>query len=144
LKDVHLQQLTTIADFQDVPAKAVVFREGQSCPSIFLVAAGNIALEINVPGREPRQLQTVGPGELLGWSSVLGTRLMTATARCLTSSRLVVFNAVQIQALCAHDPLFGVEFLRGTAEALASRLAATRLQLLDVYRNLDPEEGVHA
>ena len=144
LSDDHLRQLASIADLQVVPAKAVVFREGQTCPSAFLVVEGNVALEINVPGREIRQLQTIGAGELLGWSSVLGMGPMTATGRCLTPSRLLALNATQLSALMAHDPGFGCEFLRRTAKALASRLSATRLQLLDVFRDQAPEPGVHA
>ena len=40
----------------------------------------------------------------------------------------------------AHDPGFGCEFLRRTAKALASRLSATRLQLLDVFRDQAPSQ----
>jgi CRP-like cAMP-binding protein len=94
-----------------------------------------------VPGRGPTQFQTIGSGELLGWTPLLGPGPMTATARALTPTQLVVINAAQVLALCTHDPKFGYELLRRTARALARRLAATRLQLLDVYRDLLPVVG---
>ena len=35
--------------------------------------------------------------------------------------------------LCDHDPQFGYELMRRTALALAKRLSATRMQLVNVY-----------
>ena len=69
LSDDHLRQLASIADLQVVPAKAVVFREGQTCPSAFLVVEGNVALEINVPGRRSGSCRRSVPGNC--WAGVL-------------------------------------------------------------------------
>ena len=88
-----------------------------------------------MPGHEPARLQTAGPGELLGWSPVLGLGPMTATARTLTPCRLIAIDAGRIVELGKQDPLFGNEFLRRTAIALAKRLNATRLQLLEASGN---------
>jgi len=144
IDDDHLQLFASLAEVREVPANAVVFREGQASPSIYLVVEGNVSLEINLPGRGRTRFQTAGPGELLGWSSLLDTGPMIATARTLAPTRFLVFNTAQVQALCAHDIKFGYEFVRRTARTLAQRLAATRLQLLDVYRDLlplVPDEG---
>jgi CRP-like cAMP-binding protein len=89
----------------------------------------------------------VGAGELLGWSSLLGQAPMTATSRALTTSRLIALDASQVLALCRFDPKFGFTFMKRTAEALAKRLNATRLQLLDVFRHelpVHPEPGQEA
>jgi len=142
--DDHLQWLASLAEVQEVPANAVVFRQGQASPSIYLVVEGNVSLELDLPGRGRVRFQTAGPGELLGWSSLLETGPMIATARTLTPTRLLILNTAQVQALCAHNSEFGHEFVRRTARALAQRLATTRLQLLDVYRDLlplVPDEG---
>ena len=86
-------------------------------------------------GRETKRLQTVGKGELLGWSPLLGQVEMTATARAMQPTRLVSIDATQLLALCEHNPRFGLEFMKRTAQALSKRLSATRLQLLDVYND---------
>ena len=41
--------------------------------------------------------------------------------------------AGQIVTMCEHDPRFGYVFMRRAALALAKRLSATRMQLLDVF-----------
>jgi CRP-like cAMP-binding protein len=144
IPDEHLQLLAGIADEKTFPPGVVIFREGQRCQHIFIVLRGPVALEIAVPGRKAVRIQTIGPGELLGWTPVLETRPMTATARTLDQCRLLALDAAQVQALCTHDPTLGMEFMRRTALALAQRLNATRLQLLDVYRHelpAAPDEG---
>ena len=58
---------------------------------------------------------------------------LTATARTIVDTTAVQINAGQVLTLCEHNPRFGYEFMRRAAVALAKRLSATRLQLLDVY-----------
>jgi len=131
--DDHLQHLASLAEIKEFPAGGEVFREGQSSPSVFLVVQGKITLEINVPTRGAMQFQTVGSGELLGWTPVLGPGPMTATARVQTPSTLLALNGAQMQAFCAHDLSFGFAFMQRIAQVLASRLSATRLVLMDLY-----------
>jgi CRP-like cAMP-binding protein len=66
---------------------------------------------------------------LLGWSPLLDVGPLTATARTLAPTRLLVLDAAQVQALCARDTGFGYEFMRRVARVLSRRLDATRRQL---------------
>ena len=136
--DDHLQHIASLAEIKEFPAGSVVFREGQPPSSVYLVVQGNITLEFNEPARGAMQSQTVGSGELLGWTPVLGTGFMTATARVQTPSTLLVLNAAQIRSFWAYDLSFGFAFMQRIAQVLTSRLFATRLLLLDVYREQPP------
>jgi CRP/FNR family cyclic AMP-dependent transcriptional regulator len=131
--DDHLQHLASLAEIKEFPAGSVVFREGQPSSSVYLVVRGDITLELNVPTRGAMQFQTVGSGDLLGWTPVLGLGSMTATASVQTPSTLLALNAAQIRAFCAHDLSFGFAFMQRIAQVLASRLSATRLVLMDLY-----------
>jgi CRP/FNR family cyclic AMP-dependent transcriptional regulator len=144
ITDLERQQLASVAQLEEYRPGAVVFSEGQRLARIFLVVEGAVALEIRVPKDGARRIQTVGPGELLGWSPVLDQTPMTATARALMPCRLIALDAAQVLGLCHHDWKFGFMFMRRTARALATRLNATRLQLLDVYHHeLPAVAGVH-
>jgi CRP-like cAMP-binding protein len=132
IEDHYLQVLAPIAELREFPVGTVLFREGHSHPYIYLLIAGSVALEFRF---SDRVLQTVGPGELLGWTPILGQVEMTASARILEPTKAVAIRASQLIALCEHNPRFGFEFMRRTAQALARRLNATKLQLLDVYRD---------
>ena len=139
-----LVQIASVARFEEYRAGAVLFREGAGLDRIFLVARGRVSLEVNTPAG-PRRLHTVGEGELLAWSPLLNQQPMTAGARALTPVRVIALDAAGVLALCHHDPRFGFMLMRRTAEALAQRLSATRLHLLDVYRHelpaATPPEG---
>jgi CRP/FNR family transcriptional regulator, cyclic AMP receptor protein len=135
----ELSQLAAITREERHPAGTILFREGEQLEHFFIVAEGNVVIEIHAPGTPPKRIHTVGPGELLGWSPILGNKVMTATARALTEVRLVMIDARAVLDLCDRDPRFGYHFMRRTAIAIAARLNATRLQLLDVYGAALPE-----
>jgi CRP-like cAMP-binding protein len=80
-----------------------------------------------------KRVLTIGPGELLGWSALLEQTRMTATARTLEITRVVEIDAAPLLMVCESDLEFGYEIMRRTMLALAKRLSATRMQLLDVY-----------
>lgn len=130
----YLRPIAEIAAIMDFPAGFVLFREGESLhPNVYLVIQGAVALEIRVAPQVIKRFQTVGDGELLGWSPPVDQPKMTATARTLKPTQIVAVNAAQLMALCEHNPRFGLVFMRRTLLALSRRLDATRLQLLDVY-----------
>lgn len=138
LGDEHLEQLAGIAQQASFPAGVTVFREGEPATEVYLVLEGNVSLEICAAGVGCRRILTVGEGELLGWSPVLEHTLLTATARTLSPVRALKIHGKQILALCEHDTQFGYELMRCVALALAHRLSATRMQLLNVYGEAMP------
>ena len=134
----HLQQLAEIAELKDFDEEDVLFREGEPAEDMFLVVYGSVSVEICSTGVGCKRILTVGPGELLGWSALLEQSRLTATARALKMTRLVELNAGKLLTICERDPLFGFEIMRRTALALAKRLSATRMQLIDVYGSQMP------
>jgi CRP-like cAMP-binding protein len=134
----YLKPLAAVAKVVDVAADEVIFQEKQKSPNIYLVLEGKVALEIWAAGRGATQIQTVGPGKMLGWSPLLTQGPMTATARAVEPSRLVAINAMQVLEACAENPRFGMDLLRRTALALSRRLHATRLRLLEVCEDSLP------
>jgi CRP-like cAMP-binding protein len=76
--------------------------------------------------RGPTGIYAAGPGELLGWSPVLGRHAMTATAKVTAPCRLAVLDAARLNELIEQDRHFGVAFLRQLALSVSDRLSATR------------------
>ena len=129
----YVERIANIAHIRDYGESDVVFREGQAAEHIYLVMFGNVSLEVCAAGIGCKQILTLGPGELVGWSSLLDQSRFTARARTPESARLVEIDVAQLLALCDRDPQFGYEIMRRTALALAKRLSGTRMQLLDAY-----------
>ncbi len=80
-----------------------------------------------------QRILTIGQGEIFGWSAVLGKAQLTAAARTMTATRAIELSGPDVLALCEQMPSLGYQLMRCTALALAKRLTATRLQLLDLY-----------
>ena len=77
---------------------------------------------------------TIGNGDLLGCSPLLGQKQVTATARTLSPTQAIQLKGIEVARRCEQNSRFGFEFMNCTARAMAKRLTATRLQLLDLYR----------
>jgi CRP-like cAMP-binding protein len=133
LSDSTTRKLAELLRPCDYPAGAVLFEEGAVNPWLYLILKGEVALEMCVPARGCTRILTLGPGDLLAWSSLLGDGRMTAKAIAASPTQTLAAVAKDVRAICAADPGFGFEIMQSVAQALAKRLTATRLQLLDLY-----------
>ncbi len=111
----------------------VIFREGDESSFFYLVVEGKIALETHAPGRTLR-IQTLGPGDELGWSSVLSPVRKQFQARCLEPVKALAFDGARLLEACNNDCTFGLNLMRRVLGIVAERLQATRVQLLDLYQ----------
>jgi len=138
LSEDILTILASVATMEVVPERAVIFREGQFCRDTFLVAAGRVDLHMHMTGRGDVPLLSLGPGDLLGWSGVLASGTMTATAVAAEPCMIIRFPADKLLPLCCAEPRVGFEVMAQIARALAQRLLATRLQLLELQAETAP------
>ncbi len=138
----HADELARIAQPTEYPPGAVLFRQKQDSPFIYFVLAGEVRLEVEVSGREFAEVHRVGPGELLGWSPVLGRRSMTATARAATPVRLAALGVEELLRLREGNPQFAAAFFREVAVVVSARLDDTRRRLSHhLSRRPVPGEG---
>ncbi len=129
----ELEQIASVARVENYEPGSVLFRSGERLSRIFVIHEGAVSLELAVASYGSKRLHTVGRGELLGWSPLLSHGPMTATARAMTPTQVIAMDAGQVLALCHHDTRLGFALMRRVAMALAQRLDATRLQLLDIF-----------
>jgi hypothetical protein len=64
----HLQVLTGCASNVRFETGTFVFRQGQEANTFYVLREGKIAIEIFSPQRGAITIDTVGAGEVLGWS----------------------------------------------------------------------------
>jgi CRP-like cAMP-binding protein len=110
-----------------------LFREGDQADTFFLIRHGLVALDAYVPNRGQLTVETVGPGEIVGWSWLLPPYRWHFTGRAVDLVRAVQFDGACLRGKCEHDPALGYDLLNRFAQVLVSRLQATRLQLMDIY-----------
>jgi CRP/FNR family cyclic AMP-dependent transcriptional regulator len=133
MPDDHLRSLTRLAKQVEFPAGTVIFNECEPATHCYVIVEGSVLMEIC--GTEKcTTILTVGPGELLGWSTILGASRLTVTARCLEPTRAIELLGADVTAECEADPILGYQLMKCVARTLSGRLTATRLQLLDLFR----------
>ncbi len=112
-----------------------IFREGEEATHFYVIRHGMVSVEVSVPGREPRIIQTIHADEALGWSWLLPPYTWRFDARALELTRAIAFDSRCVREKCEADHEMGYEVLKHVLQVVSQRLQATRLQLLDVYGN---------
>jgi CRP/FNR family transcriptional regulator, cyclic AMP receptor protein len=111
-----------------------LFEVGQIADGCWLIRRGRVALETPVPGRGQVVLQTLGPGDVLGWSSWTGGEPRWQVAAVAAAElEAIQLDTAALHDLSAQDAVLGYRLTLGLFEAMLGRLQATRLRLLDVY-----------
>ncbi len=135
LKSEHLDLLVGCAENVRFDPGEFVFREGKTAERFYMVRHGNISLEIFKPGHGPIAIETIGEGELLGWSWLVPPYLWNFDARCLDLTRALALDGACLRQKCEDDHDLGYEIVKRFSSIISQRLQATRLQLLDIYGN---------
>jgi CRP-like cAMP-binding protein len=117
------------------PAGHRLFTEGAVADRCWLIRSGTIVLNTRVPGRDDVVVQTLGPGELLGWSWLVAPHRWRFGALAAEPVTAIEFDAVALTESAAADAGFGRALTLMLFQALLDRLEATRARLLDLYRN---------
>lgn len=108
-------------------------REGEEADATYLIRSGRVSLEIQSPGRAPVTVQTLGPGDALGWSWMYAPYRWHFDARAIEAVSAIRLDGKCLRAKCEGDPAFGFEIARRFLRLVQRRLEATRMQVLDVY-----------
>ena len=133
LSDQHMQVLTGCASNVRYADGSYLIHEGELADKFFLVRSGRVALEIDMHERRPLRIQTVGSGEVLGWSWLIHPFRWHFDACAVTEARVIALDGKCLRTKCENDHDFGYEMLKRLSHVMERRLEATRLQLLDVY-----------
>jgi len=138
VSDEQLIHLSAAASGVDYARDSVLFREGDAASFALLIVSGAVSLELCAPAVGCRRILTAGPGELVGWSAVLGQSTYSATARAKEDVRGVRLDAAKLHEAFHSDYRLGYELMRRTAQTLSKRLGAARLQAADLYGASSP------
>jgi CRP/FNR family transcriptional regulator, cyclic AMP receptor protein len=133
LAEPHAEALVELGRTVEFRAGHRLFAEGGTADRFWLIRCGQVALDVHVPGRGPVLLETLGAGQVLGWSWLAEPHRWHFGAVSREPTEAVEFEAAAVRARCAADPEFGCALLGRFLPVLVNRLQATRVRLLDLY-----------
>lgn len=125
--------LAGMARIAEHPVGTWITVQGGPADEFHLVVDGRCAIEVAAAGRDPLVIATVHAGEVLGWSWMLAPHVWHFDVLALDHTRSIAVDGALLREACDTDHELGYEIVRRLAQVIASRLEATRLQLVDMY-----------
>ena len=125
--------LSDCASLRRFASRQEIFHEGGEADHFYLITAGSVALETFVPGCGMATIQTLGPGDALGWSWLFPPFKWHFTATTRAPTEVISFDASTLRAKAEENRDFRDELLTRVAKTLLDRLLGTRMQLIDLY-----------
>ncbi|MFD0318350.1 cyclic nucleotide-binding domain-containing protein [Streptomyces flavalbus] len=133
LQAEHRARLTETAREVSFESGARLFEEGQRADRFWIVRTGTVDLDLSVPGRRPVVIESLGHGELVGWSWHFPPYWWQLGAEAQSPVRAWEFDAETVRGMCARDAEFGRAVATWVGRVVTDRLHASRLRLLDLY-----------
>ncbi|AWW35955.1 cyclic nucleotide-binding domain-containing protein [Streptomyces cadmiisoli] len=127
------ERLMRIAREVSFDAGTRLFEEGRHADRFWIIRTGTVTLDLHVPGRRAAVIETLGHGELVGWSWHFPPYTWHLGAEAMSPVRAWEFDTEVVRAMCAQDPAFGRAIACWVGNVVADRLHASRVRLLDLY-----------
>lgn len=110
-----------------------LFHEGEPSDTFGVVIRGRVALRTLVPERGEVTILTVEPGDVYQWSALVPPYRATSTGVAIEPVESIVFDGAALRAALRADPELAAALYPRILVAVARRLNATRMQLLDLF-----------
>jgi CRP-like cAMP-binding protein len=112
----------------------ILGHEGETARAFYLIQSGHVTLAARTGGKGSIEVQTVGPGEVIGWSWLVPPHRWQFQAVARDAVAGIAFDGEWLRDQCENDYQLGYLLLKHLVTVLAARLAATRRQLFETRR----------
>ena len=133
LQPAHLETMAGCARLRIYEPGATLLSEGEPADEFFVIRRGGVAIETEVPGRGPVTLETLGAGDLVGWSWLVPPYRSAFDARAAESTHVIALDGACLRGKCEQDTVLGYDLMKVVATTFVRRLEDTRMRLLDLY-----------
>jgi CRP/FNR family transcriptional regulator, cyclic AMP receptor protein len=128
----YVAALSGAARHIKVPARYRLFDEGGTADRFWLIQAGQVALDMHVPGRGLVVIEALGMGDVIGWSWLFPPYQWRLGAVAMRPTQAFEVDGPAVREMCAADAGFGYELTRRFLAVVVNRLQATRSRLIDL------------
>lgn len=147
----HLTEIAEQVEVMEFGSGETVFDEGVEAANLYGVVSGEVdliliardnVLKTDVEYEEythsevetiERQISvdSIGPGEIFGWSALSPTGFYTSKAVCREPTRVFAIGAKTLKAFFNKNPQVGYPFMERLAAVISSRLANRTDKLIE-------------
>ena len=127
------ERLARLGEIQDFEADEIILHEGDDAKAMGILISGRLALRTLVPERGSVTILSVEQGDIFGWSAALADTQAQSTVVATQPSKALVIDGVKLRSALQEDHALAASLYPRVLKAVARRLRATRLQLLDLF-----------
>jgi CRP-like cAMP-binding protein len=129
LSDDDLRKIATLPSCREKTFEAgeIIFRAGSKAEELYVLNEGEINLMIETSPSPPQPqkqmvVNIVTQGCICSWSALVAPYILTLSAVCVTSSKVMMINGAELTALMDKEPYIGYEVMKGLVRVISSRL----------------------
>ncbi|MGB2907362.1 MAG: cyclic nucleotide-binding domain-containing protein [Candidatus Aminicenantaceae bacterium] len=122
LNDNELEYIAEIAKQETYKKGRRIFQENSIAQNIYLVMSGNIEIRMRGAHGKEMAIDTVGPGEVFGWSAVTEPHAFTAASYAMEASEVFVVNGSVLRDLFKKNNHIGYKVMMKVASVISQRL----------------------
>jgi CRP/FNR family cyclic AMP-dependent transcriptional regulator len=123
LTDAEVKSIGEIAKKKKYNKGTRIFEVMSQAANLYLIMNGQIEIRMRVDkGLKQLPVDTVGPGDIFGWSAVTEPYTLTAAAWALEDSELLVLNGEVLRDLFKKNNHIGYIIMMEIAAVISSRL----------------------
>jgi CRP-like cAMP-binding protein len=113
-------EIMNTAETESYQTGEMLFREGDPAGWLFILIKGRIKLSLGHTGRVVYLVSH--PGEVFGWSSLVGRSNYSASAECMTATKLLRFDKDRLKKIIQKDAANSAALYQSLAAILGQRL----------------------
>lgn len=144
LSQEHLCTLAANAMQMWFESGELIFDDGDVANRFYLIIEGKVALESSVKHRGTVVLQTLGSGELLGWSWLFSSYVWRLRARATEPTEAIFFYGTRWREQCELNHDLGYELFNRISELMMQRVQIARRRFLDHLAQCRPGSDAKA
>lgn len=126
-------RLASLASTIEFAPGAELLHEGEETTQMGILLDGRLSLRQMVPGRGAVTILSVEPGDIFGWSALTAPYRASSTVVATEGGHAIVFSGDELRLALEIDHALAASLYPRVLQAVGRRLAATRLQLLDLF-----------
>ncbi len=112
LRDFSDQELSTIAEICDsicYSAGHILFNQGEPAKLLYLLKQGTMDIIHEEEGKEPRRVDRISVGEIVGGSALVPPYQYNSSAKCQTEVEVLEINTDELHELINKDKALGLK-----------------------------------
>ena len=127
----QLKLLTDLALEIKFEPGETIFAQGSPANRFYLIVEGEVVVESEKEDHSAIPIQTLGPGDALGWSWLFPPYYLHFSARATKPTRAIFFYGTRLREYCEEDHELGYQLMKRIAEVASQSLQATQQRLMN-------------